>query len=338
MPLLTDTVHAWRVADGTHYVAWELSESGAAVEVEVLTAREPAAAVRRHLPATGDAHISISGLCPLTRHRFRVSDSRGNGVTVATRGMGFEGAGNFRDFGGYPTRSGRAVGWGHFYRSGNLSALSRVDVEHLARLGIELVCDLRREDEQVSDPSRLPSSGRRPRVLSLPITPGSQASALYGDAASLDGRDAMFAFMVDINREFVHSQSERFAEMFAAILNDRPRSLLVHCAAGKDRTGFGVALILAALGVPEELILRDYLLTRQYFDPQRELPRVRAKYRVDHLDDHALLPMLSVDEAYLRAAFAAIDEGYGSMDAYLEGALGVGSAERRALAALYLAA
>ncbi len=335
MSLLTDTVHAWRSADGTHYLEWDVAASDALVDVEILTAA-PSAAVSRHALAPTRARASIAGLCPLTRHRFRVSDDRGNGISVSTRGMGFEGAGNFRDFGGYSTRSGGAVGWGHFYRSGNLSGLSAADVDYLERLDIDLVCDFRREDEQVRDPSRLPSSGRPPRVLSLPITPGSQTSALYSDAGALDGREAMFAFMVDINREFVHSQSERFARMFRAILEERPRSLILHCAAGKDRTGFGAALILAALGVSEELILRDYLLTRQYFDPWRELPRVRAKYRVDHLDDEALLPMLGVDEAYLNAAFAAIDEGYGSVDAYLDRALGVGDAERRLLASLYL--
>lgn len=334
MSLLTDTVHAWRSADGTHYLAWDTAVSDTPVEVHVLTAEQPAA-VDRHTATTTPVRASIAGLCPLTRHRFRVSDSDGNDITVATRGMGFEGAGNFRDFGGYPTRSGRAVGWAHFYRSGNLSRLSAADVDYLARLDIDLVCDFRREDEQAKDPSRLPSSVR-PRVLSLPITPGSQAGALYRDASSLDGRDAMFAFMVDINREFVESQSERFAQMFAAILEERPRSLILHCAAGKDRTGFGAALILSALGVDDALILRDYLLTRQYFDPWQELPQVRAKYRFDHLDDDALLPMLGVDEAYLNAAFAAIDDGYGSVDAFLQKSLGVGNAERRALASLYL--
>lgn len=337
MSLLTDTVHAWRSANGMHYLAWDLAAPEAVVDVEVLTTDGPVSMAWQPVEA-GHARVGIAGLCALTRHRFRVSDHSGNCTVVATRGMGFEGAGNFRDFGGYRTRAGGAVGWGHFYRSGNLSGLSPADVDYLERLGIDLVCDFRREDEQARDPSRLPSSVRQPRVLSLPITPGSQASALYGDASALDGRAAMFQFMVDINREFVHSQSERFAQMFAAILEERPRSLVVHCAAGKDRTGFGVAMILAALGVSEALILRDYLLTRQYFDPWRELPRVRAKYRVDHLDDDALLPMLGVDEAYLKAAFAAINEAHGNVDAYLEKCLGVGDAERRALESLYLAA
>lgn len=338
MSLLTDTVHAWRSADGTHYLAWEVAAMDTPVDVEVMTAVQ-AVAVSRQAEQSMAGRTSIVGLCPLTRHRFRVSDDRGNDITVATRGMGFEGAGNFRDFGGYPTQSGGTVGWGHFYRSGNLSGLSAADIDRLSRLDIDLVCDFRREDEQTRDPSRLPRSGLsggQPRVLSVPITPGSQASALFGDAESLDGREAMFAFMVDINREFVYSQSDRFAQMFAAILQDRPRSLVIHCAAGKDRTGFGAALILAALGVSEELILRDYLLTRQYFDPWRELPGVRAKYRVDHLDDDALLPMLGVDEAYLNAAFAAIDESHGSMSAYLTKCLGVGDAERKELASLYL--
>lgn len=256
MPLLTETVHVWRSANGMHHLAWDVAAPDGFVDVDVLTAEEPATLIR-HSIGEGGACASIAGLCPLTRHRFRVSDDSGTVVDVAARGMGLEGADNFRDFGGYPTLSGRSVGWGHFYRSGNLSALSQAAVDYMARLNIDLVCDFRREDEQRRDPSRLPASDRPPRVLSLPITPGSQASALYSDAASLDGRDAMFAFMVDINSEFVRAQSERFAQMFAAILEQRPRGLIIHCAAGKDRTGFGAALILAALGVSEKLILRD---------------------------------------------------------------------------------
>lgn len=335
MTLLTDSVHAWRHADGTHYLAWDVADPETRVDVRVLTAGEPVA-IERDAATEAGAHVRIEGLCPLTRHRFRLADDRGNAINLAARGVGLEGAGNFRDFGGYRTQSGRSVGWGHLYRSGNLSRLSGADLEQLARLNIELICDFRREDEQSRDPTRLPGLDRQPRILSLPVTPGSQASALYGDTATLDGREAMFSFMVDINREFVHSQSDRFAEMFSAILDLRPQGLVVHCAAGKDRTGFGAGLVLAALGVPEELILRDYLLTRHYFDPWRELPRVRAKYPVSHLDDEALLPMLSVDEAYLGAAFAAIVEVYGSIDRYLTIRMGVGDAERRALAGLYL--
>ncbi|MEQ8514050.1 MAG: tyrosine-protein phosphatase, partial [Chromatocurvus sp.] len=160
MSLLTDTVHAWRSADGTHYLTWDLAASDTVVDVEVLTAEQPATVSRPPEEAAG-TRACVAGLCPLTRHRFRVSDNRGNGITVSTRGMGFEGADNFRDFGGYPTRSGRTVGWGYFYRSGNLSVLSAADVDYLARLDIALICDFRREDEQVSDPSRLPLSGRR---------------------------------------------------------------------------------------------------------------------------------------------------------------------------------
>jgi len=336
MSLLSDTVHVWRSANGMHHLAWDLADSDARVDVEVLTADEPTDPVRRPGNAQG-ACVSIAGLCPLTRHRFRVSDDRGTIVDVAARGMGLQGAGNFRDFGGYPTQSGGTVGWGHLYRSGNLSALSPTDIDIMARLDIDLVCDFRREDEQRRDPSRLPLSDREPRLPSLPITPGSQASALYGETSSLDGRDAMFAFMVNINREFVRAQSDRFGQMFAAILEQRPRGLILHCAAGKDRTGFGAALLLSALGVSREHVLHDYLLTRHYFDPWQEIPRLRAKYSVDHLDDDALLPMLGVDEAYLGAAYAAIAEGYGSMDTYLKQCLGVGDSERKALAALYLA-
>jgi protein-tyrosine phosphatase len=332
--LLTDTVHAWRSADGRHHLSWEVAEAGVEVSVRVLSDPDTPA-LRETTADAGPARISLPALAPNTRHRFQVSDGLGNDVTVATRGLGFAGTDNFRDFGGYPTHSGKTVAWGRLFRSGALSGLTDEDVARLSELGIALVCDFRRRGEQKREPSRLPGAPHTPRVVSLPMSPGSQASAIYSEIAT-SGREGMIEFMVAINREFALAQHERFAEMFAAILEDRPRGLLIHCAAGKDRTGFAAALILAALGVPQSMILRDYLLTREYYNPWHELPRVRERFGVQGLSEEVLVPMLDVDAAYLGAALGAITDQFGGMDAYLESQLGVGEAERRELAALYL--
>jgi protein-tyrosine phosphatase len=145
----------------------------------------------------------------------------------------------------------------------------------------------------------------------------------------------MFAFMESINREFVHSQAGHFADMFARILDDGAARVLLHCSAGKDRTGFAAALLLLALGVPRPLVMRDYLLSRHYFHPAQQLAQVRSKYGIGHLDDAVILPLLSVEEAYLGAALAAVDAA-GGVDAYLQQELGVGPAERAQLAARFL--
>ncbi len=329
MPLKPDSVHIWRTPDGHHYLHWETSDPSTAVAVEPLAA----AAETSALPPGSPGRVRVSGLPAARRHFFRLRDSHGTEVVAPARGLGLPGGVNFRDFGGYRAVDGRRVRWGYLFRSGNLARLTEEAQGMFAGLGIDMVCDFRREDEQASDPSRLPGETRR---VNLAITPGSQGSALYGERHRLTGAEAMAEAMRDINREFVRSQSDRYAALFGHLLAPGNERVLVHCAAGKDRTGFAAALILFALGVPRETVLHDYLLTRHYFDPAGELMRVREKYDMHHLEDETLLPMLQVDESYLGAALAAIEEDYGSVEAYLEKALGMGPAERAALAARYL--
>ncbi|KGE02541.1 tyrosine-protein phosphatase [Pseudohaliea rubra] len=329
MALNPDSVHIWRTPDGHHYLHWETSDPATAVAVEPIDA----VAETRELPPGGPGRARISGLPASRRHFFRLRDSYGTEVVAAARGLGLPGGVNFRDFGGYRAADGRRVRWGYLFRSGNLSRLTDEAQAMFTGLAIDVVCDFRREDEQVSDPSLLPSG---PRRINLAITPGSQGSALYDARHRLTDAEAMAEAMRDINREFVRSQSDRYAALFSHLLEPRNERCLVHCAAGKDRTGFAAALVLFALGVPQETVLHDYLLTRHYFDATGELGRVREKYDMHHLDDEVLLPMLQVDESYLGAALGVIAEDYGSTEAYLEEALGVGPAERAALAARYL--
>ena len=254
---------------------------------------------------------------------------------IDRRHVPLEGSPNFRDFGGYQTVDGRRVRWGHLYRSGQLSRLSARDVDTLAGLKLDLVCDFRREEEQLNDPSRLPQD-RAPRVVSLPIVPGSNSAFFEDGERDLEGPGAMFEFMVDINRDFVEGQGDTYARMFEEILATEQARFLVHCAAGKDRTGFAVALVLLALGVAEEVIMADYLLTARFFSPQRELARLQEKYGLEHMAGEAVLPMLEVHADYLQRALGVIDETYGSPEVYLESVLGVGPAERAELRRRYL--
>ena len=129
------------------------------------------------------------------------------------RCLPLQGTPNFRDFGGYDSLDGRRVKRGYLFRSGQLSTLSASDQNLLAELELDLVCDFRRLEEQERDPSLLPVPG--PQVVSLPITPGSNAS-FFDEAESHWQTDAqtMFNFMVEINRDFALQQSESYACMF----------------------------------------------------------------------------------------------------------------------------
>ena len=251
------------------------------------------------------------------------------------RCLPLQGTPNFRDMGGYTGADGRSVKWGYLFRSGQLSTLSPSDRDLLGELGLHLVCDFRRVEEQARDPSLLPVPG--PQVVSLPIAPGSNGSFLEeaGSSGAVDRR-AMFGFMVDINRDFAVQQVETYASMFELLLESEDTRMLVHCAAGKDRTGFAAAIILLALGVSRATVMEDYLLTAQYFHPQREIERLREKYGMEDLDTEAIMPVLEVHPEYLQAGFDAIDAEFASLEDYLDQALGVDEGKREVLRQRYL--
>jgi len=330
--LITDAVHIWREADGDYHIEWEASHPDTLVTVEPLAANGEVSA---HY-SVESRRARFSGLAPATRHYFRVRDQHGTEVLVAERRLGMQGTPNFRDFGGYPTGDGRRVKWGYLFRSGQLSNLSDQDLDLLGSLNIDLVCDFRRAEEQTGDPSRLPGA-RPPRVASLPIVPGSNARFFeQADPEVVADRQAMFDFMLEINRDFVEDQAPTYARMFREILAVEDARFLVHCAAGKDRTGFAAAIILLALGVSRDWVMRDYMLTGRFFEPHREIDRLKNKYAMHHMDAASILPMLEVHEDYLARALGAIDQNYPSVEAYLAEALAVGPEELARLRARYL--
>ena len=99
---------------------------------------------------------------------------------------------------------------------------------------------------------------------------------------------------------------------------------LVHCTAGKDRTGFASALVLLALGVPEETVMEDYLRTNLHLGSLRRLVLFVPLYSFFRTESQDILPLIEARPEYLQASLDAIAENYGSVDAYLEAALGVG--------------
>lgn len=254
--------------------------------------------------------------------------------TAPNRHLPFQGTPNFRDFGGYNTADGRTVKWRKLFRSGHLAELTPHDQSQFESLDIRLLFDFRREIEIESEPNVLPLQAP-PRVVCLPINPGSSVGiferAVSGDVEDVD----MGEFMCVVNREFVLEQGGRFKEMFANLLAQSEGGALVHCAAGKDRTGFAAAMTLAALGVPKSTIVEDYMLTGNYYIVDKEIDGIRQK--AGWVGDlNGLRPLLEVRESYLQSAFDAIAENFSSLDHYLEDVLGLGQSERAELQGRYL--
>ena len=240
------------------------------------------------------------------------------------RHLNLAGASNFRDLGGYPGMDGRFVRWRQIFRSNHLGHLTETDVEVLRPLGLKSAFDFRGAEEREAAACGLAEIA----VHSLPIEPTVVAAlrARLAEGGALSSTDALDV-MRDSYRNYVRYNTPSFRALFAHLLEDRA-PLIIHCTAGKDRTGFACALILHALGVPDDVIAEDYLLTNRFYrrDPgaSSDLPEDVKKV------------LGSVEGSFLAAAFEAISADYGNLESYFSDGLGLGSGERVALQARYL--
>jgi protein-tyrosine phosphatase len=249
-----------------------------------------------------------------------------------SRFLPLEGSINFRDFGGYSTTDGRQVKWRQLFRCGALSMLTEADTKAFASLNIGVICDLRREDESAGNPtpSVPPFHVRR----HIPITPGSNAMLRASIQDPRQSAADRVRYMTDITRELARNHHDEYRTLFELLLSTNT-GFLLHCSAGKDRTGFGSALILAALGVDDEVIMADYLLTNEAVCLRRFMDtRMRDYYGAD-FDEASLAAVGGVRPEYLQAAFDEIHTNHGSLTGYLQ-SIGVDEAARQALRAKLL--
>jgi protein-tyrosine phosphatase len=246
------------------------------------------------------------------------------------RKVPLEGAINFRDIGGYPTRDGRAVKWGRLFRSAELKNLSPADLKSLDILRIARVIDFRGPFEASKAPDRIPEHATR---ISLPAGSERVGDSTYMQSllAFPNPDSAMIQFYRD-TRPF----AARYRPMFDALLALPADSALVfHCSAGKDRTGIAAALILYALGVDERIIMADYLASNVYRRNENlRSSAIMAKFM--HVDENYALTLMSVKEYYMQSTLRAIRDQYGSMDGFLVTAMGLTAEKRSRLQEKYL--
>ena len=240
------------------------------------------------------------------------------------RHLNLSGASNFRDLGGYVTSDGRTVRWRQIFRSNHLGHLTDDDASILRELGVRSAFDFRGAEERTAALCGMPEIS----VHSLPVEPTVVAALRAIAAAGTPlSTDHAIDVMRDSYRSYVQKNTQHFRTLFAHLLEDRA-PLVIHCTAGKDRTGFACALILHTLGVSEEVISEDYLLTNRFY-------RRDPNHSTD-LPDEIRQVLGSVQASFLAAAFEAIDAHYGDLQSYLRDGLGLGKAERAHLEARYL--
>ncbi len=259
----------------------------------------------------------MSGTYPLdvnnaTRSYFQLETKEGKAI-LAERHLPMEGGFNFRDLGGLRNKKGKYLKWGKLFRSDELSNLTESDLNYLAGIPIRTVIDFRSESEIEQAPDKLPASVNLDRNLN--IEPGNiMSSNIEFDIDTIDFNQ----LMIEMNRALVSDSAciAQYTEFFRIVQDENNIPLLYHCTAGKDRTGMGTALILFSLGMEEEVVMNDYLLSAEYIKGKFE-NIVKAYPMIE--------PLMTVKREFLQAGIDEIKTKYGSIENYLTEILKVDS-------------
>jgi len=239
---------------------------------------------------------------------------------AAHRLLNFQGIANFRDLGGYEADDGRRVKWGRLYRAGTLTHSSDADLRNLPELQLHALIDFRSAAEKAEEPSRLPDPTGFSIVEIPTLDEGNKA--LVGDimeridSGNFDGFDPNLA-MTQANRQFASEFTPQFRQFIQTVLAADGAPVLWHCSAGKDRTGFAAAILLRILGVPRDVVMQDYMASREHALEARKSQLLLLRIFKGEEAANKLAVMMGVEEAWLDAAFEEIDGQWGSFDNYV---------------------
>lgn len=225
-----------------------------------------------------------------------------------TRHLRWDACYNLRELGGIPTQDGGQIGWRALLRADTLSRLTPEGEAALLAYGVGTIIDLRSEDERIASPYPLMHRNSGPPIyLNLPM---------------LDEEDGAWqaAMKRDVtHQEFYRLMLDRFQRQIgtivSAVANAAPGSVLLHCYAGKDRTGIAIALLLALAGVPTDEIAVDYGLSQEALHPY--LQTLLAEVPDDPAAQKRLKWAYASDPETMVNLLSYLDARYGGVEAYL---------------------
>jgi protein-tyrosine phosphatase len=245
----------------------------------------------------------------------------------------FECVANFRDLAGHTTSDGRRVRPGQLFRSGHLAHATDSDLGQLERLGLCRIFDFRTEsDIEIDGCDRVPAGAEHVR-LPMPDPAMGEGIRFLIRESEPEAMERVFGNgrASELMRRSAAGLVRERMEPYAVFLQElaRPTSVpaLFHCSAGKDRAGWAGTVVLLALGVEEEQVIEQYLLSN------RETERIRERFETTEAADWIglLRPLLEVRIEYIEASFEAVETEWGSFDCYLHEGLGISRAQREQL-------
>lgn len=279
---------------------------------------------RRFAKATKEGKLTLP--IPANERRYVILDGQsGHPIVVAERVVALDQASNFRDVGGYVTRSGKTVKWDKAFRSGAMPLLTDGDYAVLGQLGIGNVIDLRSLEEREVAPDLIDDrTGALFLANDYSLKPLMASFAKGGGENLYKGMETMLA--------------PQYRAIFKRLIADEG-AVLYHCSAGQDRTGIATALLYDVLGVDRATIVKDYHLSTALRRPQYEMPRIDPKAYPDnpivqHYFARSEEQRQKPEPLYTRSGashieqfFTYIDSEYGGSVGYVKQVLGLTDAD-----------
>ena len=247
---------------------------------------------------------------------------------MENRVLPLSGIHNFRDYGGYQARGG-TLRAGRLWRSGHHFGATADDLEAVHGLGIAKVIDLRGDSERMSYPCLRHEQFAGQVVYHPGETASEHGGSAHGEAAEGirtvdEARDSMVKLYARL--PFRPVLVGTFRLYLQTLAEDAGPSLL-HCFAGKDRTGVGAAIVHRLLGVHHDDVMADYLLTNTAGNSEARIAAAAVSVRVGpQMTDEALRMRMSVQPEFLESAIAAMEREHGTLEAYAEAVLGADAA------------
>lgn len=256
--------------------------------------------------------------------------------------LGIASTPNLRDIGGYQTSNGATITRGLVFRSNQLYNISEDDMHQIANLNLKSDFDLRTTSERNSKPDELPSGVNNIWLDVMADSPAAGPANLMellsdpikANAELGDGKvEEMFK---NAYRQFITLPSAQaaYSELFLSLADEGHLPALFHCTTGKDRTGWAAASLLTLLGVPEEVVMEDYLRSNEYILPMYE--DVIQKFIAAGGSPSIPTASLGVKAEYLNAAFEEMKRKYGTIENYFSEALGINETQQTNLRTLFI--